>query len=130
LDEDIASQATLLQPIPDAPTINGTPSILHRLPLELLHHVCAALRKADLGNLRLTCKPCATAGARSMVNELHLMFTKKSFENLKNISQKPELRKFVKSIVYEPLFLEDLGEKLIYDAKIYKYRNKSRDLLE
>ena len=91
----------------DEPSKPTGPSFLHRLPLEILYLVCAVLEKPDLGKLRLTCKLCATAGIQSLVKELHLFYTLNSHMNLIKISLFPELRKHVKSIIYEPLLLDD-----------------------
>jgi hypothetical protein len=86
-------------------------SIMEKLPLELIHMICACLPTPDLGNFRLSSKDCAKVGESHIIRDLHVMFNAKSFRNLLQISKHPTLSKHVTSIFYEARFLEELGRK-------------------
>ncbi|KAL8668524.1 MAG: hypothetical protein Q9168_006854 [Polycauliona sp. 1 TL-2023] len=73
---------------------------LDRLAPELQHMVFAAVNVKDVPNLRLTCKSLGAVGLEYLVPEVELLFTQKSFDRLRKISEHPILSRHVKSLVY------------------------------
>ncbi|THV48317.1 hypothetical protein BGAL_0255g00030 [Botrytis galanthina] len=90
------------------PTLYIGKSITDVLATELLVIVCESLCRDDLTNFRLANKVCAEVASKNLVQDLHVMFTEKSFSNLLNISKQPNLSKHVRSILYEPRTLRTL----------------------
>src|SRR6187402_2449755 len=89
-------------------TMTTTKSLTTLLPPELLDLIFSFLPSPSLGHLRLTSKTLAQLGARHLVQNLHLMFTHHSFQNLLHISQHPVLHKHVTTLTYEVRFLEEV----------------------
>lgn len=54
----------------------------------------------DVPNLRLTCKSLGEVGLEYLLPEVELLFTSKSFDRLRQISEHPALSRHVKSLVY------------------------------
>ncbi|CAL8583225.1 hypothetical protein XPA_008856 [Xanthoria parietina] len=73
---------------------------LDRLAPELQHMIFAAVDTCDTPTLRLTCKSLAAVGLEYILPEVELLFTPKSFERLRGISEHPTLSYHVKSLVY------------------------------
>ncbi|TGO59475.1 hypothetical protein BCON_0044g00350 [Botryotinia convoluta] len=101
------------------PTLYTGKSITDALATELLVLVCESLSHEDLDNFRLANKVCAEVASKNLVQDLHVMFTEKSFSNLLNISKQPNLSKHVRSILYEPRTLRDFCETE-YHRYVYK----------
>ncbi|TGO37125.1 hypothetical protein BHYA_0105g00160 [Botrytis hyacinthi] len=101
------------------PTLYIGKSITDTLATELLVLVCGSLSRQDLTNFRLANKVCAEVASKTLVQDLHVMFTEKSFSNLLNISKQANLSKHVRSILYEPHTLRDFGEAE-YHRCVYK----------
>ncbi|KAF5875228.1 uncharacterized protein Bfra_003681 [Botrytis fragariae] len=89
------------------PTPYTGKSITDVLATELLVIVCESLSREDLTNFRLANKVCAEVASKNLVQDLHVMFTEKSFSNLLSISKQPNLSKHVRSILYEPRTLRE-----------------------
>ncbi|TGO29157.1 hypothetical protein BPAE_0018g00450 [Botrytis paeoniae] len=87
-------------------------SITDVLATELLVIVCESLSREDLTNFRLANKVCAEVASKNLIQDLHVIFTEKSFSNLLNISKQPNLSKHVRSISYEPRTLRTLFKEL------------------
>ncbi|KAF7883308.1 uncharacterized protein EAF02_005228 [Botrytis sinoallii] len=83
-------------------------SITDVLATELLVLVCGSLPREDLTNFRLANKVCAEVASKNLVQDLHVIFTRKSLSNLLNISKQPNLSKHVRSILYEPRTLRTI----------------------
>ncbi|KAF7895504.1 uncharacterized protein EAF01_009466 [Botrytis porri] len=90
------------------PTLYTGKSITNVLATELLVLVCESLSREDLTNFRLANKICAEVASKNLVQDLHVIFTEKSFSNLLNISKQLNLSKHVRSISYEPRTLRTL----------------------
>ncbi|TGO74108.1 hypothetical protein BELL_0307g00020 [Botrytis elliptica] len=90
------------------PTLYIGKSITDFLATELLVIVCESLSHEDLTNFRLANKVCAEVASKNLVQDLHVKFTEKSFNNLLNVSKQPNLSKHVRSISYEPRTLRTL----------------------
>ncbi|KAL8642841.1 MAG: hypothetical protein Q9226_008461, partial [Calogaya cf. arnoldii] len=73
---------------------------LDRLAPELQHMIFAAADTGDVPNLRLTCKSLGAIGLEYLLPEVELLFTPKSFDRLRGISEHPTLGRHVKSLVY------------------------------
>ncbi|KAL8685196.1 MAG: hypothetical protein Q9218_007910, partial [Villophora microphyllina] len=73
---------------------------LLQLPPELLRLIFAIIPTKDIPNLRLSCKNLATIGLEFLVPEAQLLFTRKSFDRLQEISQHPILSRRVTSFLY------------------------------
>ncbi|MCJ1248509.1 hypothetical protein MMC30_005727 [Trapelia coarctata] len=71
------------------------------LPLELLRLIFIYLPSKDLKNLRLTCKFLDNIAAEFLLPEVHIVFTTKSINRLKNISLHPVFSQHVTAIFYE-----------------------------
>jgi hypothetical protein len=96
-------------------------SILDVLPTEVIAMICSLLQKGEppdgvksqanalprnaLCNLRLASKNCAAAAESYLFRNLHILYTKRSFQNLLNISRSAHLAKHVRSLCYEPRIL-------------------------
>jgi len=78
---------------------------MDRLPLEVLQLVCDYLPSSDLVNVRPVGRNFSQAGANNLFRDIHVMLSKKSFENLTSISEIPALAKYVRNVVYEVRFL-------------------------
>lgn len=63
--------------------------------------ICEYLPQEDLNSFRMTNKTGANVAAKARFQDLHVMFTEKSFQNLLNISAQPSLSKYVRSIHYK-----------------------------
>ncbi|KAI4283782.1 MAG: hypothetical protein L6R38_001947 [Xanthoria sp. 2 TBL-2021] len=79
---------------------------LDRLAPELQHMIFAAADTCDVPNLRLTCKSLGAVGLEYLLPEVELLFTPKSFDRLRGISEHPTLSRHVKSLVYRTDSLE------------------------
>ncbi|KAI4265375.1 MAG: hypothetical protein L6R38_009466 [Xanthoria sp. 2 TBL-2021] len=78
-----------------------SPSIgfpITKLPPELQHLVFAASEIQDVRNLRLTCKALAGIGVSYVMCEAELLFTRSSFDRLKNVG--PAHGRHFKSLIY------------------------------
>ncbi|KAI4256455.1 MAG: hypothetical protein L6R42_006208 [Xanthoria sp. 1 TBL-2021] len=73
---------------------------LDRLAPELQHMIFAAADTCDVPNLRLTCKYLGAVGLEYLLPEVELLFTPKSFDRLRGISEYPTLSRHVKSLMY------------------------------
>ncbi|KAL8751840.1 MAG: hypothetical protein Q9184_005929 [Pyrenodesmia sp. 2 TL-2023] len=73
---------------------------LDQLTPELQRMVFAAVDVGDVPNLRLTCKSLGEAGLEYLLPEVELLFTLKSFDRLRPVSEHPALSRHVKSLVY------------------------------
>ncbi len=69
--------------------------------------IFAAVDVGDVPNLRLTCKSLGEVGLEYLLPEVELLFTLKSFDRLRQISEHPALSRHVKSLVYR---IDSLGE--------------------
>ncbi|KAJ8062426.1 hypothetical protein OCU04_008966 [Sclerotinia nivalis] len=92
-------------------------SITETLAAELLAMICEYLPREDLICFRLTSKLCADVASKCLFRDLHVMFTKKSFENLLNVSKRPGLSKHVRSLYYEPRMLRDV-EVSVFKSRV------------
>ncbi|PQE17753.1 F-box domain cyclin protein [Rutstroemia sp. NJR-2017a BVV2] len=118
-------------------TLTETPgrSILDVLPTEIIVMICGLLREGDfppdslskkyipeakalprdaLCNFRLASKDCAAAATSYLFRHLHILYTKRSFQNLLDISKSAHLAKHVRSICYEPRILHAGFDKYEY----------------
>ncbi|ESZ91657.1 hypothetical protein SBOR_7955 [Sclerotinia borealis F-4128] len=91
-------------------------SITDTLATELLGMICGYLPREDLLSFRLTSKTCAEVASKDLVQDLNVMFTEKSFENLLNISKQPSLSKHVRSLYYEPRTLRPVSRVALETA--------------
>ncbi|KAI4107882.1 MAG: hypothetical protein LQ339_002492 [Xanthoria mediterranea] len=73
---------------------------LDRLAPELQHMIFAEVDTSDIPTLRLTCRSLAAVGLEYILPEVELLFTPKSLERLRGISEHPTLSCHVKSLVY------------------------------
>ncbi|KAL8848257.1 MAG: hypothetical protein Q9221_006730, partial [Calogaya cf. arnoldii] len=73
---------------------------LDRLAPEIQHMIFAAADIDDVPNLRLTCKSLGAIGLEYLLPEVELLFTPKSFDRLRGISEHPVLSRRLKSLVY------------------------------
>ena len=84
---------------------------LDDLPNEILHMVFEQLtygfQQRDIARLRLVCKRFADIGNYYLLSEVHLFFKSSQFEQLRQISQHPTIRKKVDTIFYEADILEN-----------------------
>lgn len=106
-------------------------SQLHRLPAEVLYHVCDFLHKVDLASLRLVSKSFAEIGGRLIVRTLYPMFSYRSLQNLLRIAEHPILSKHVRSIEYHCYILENncfnaLRDDIAYQSQYYVHGNRYR----
>lgn len=69
--------------------------------------IFAAVDVGDVPNLRLTCRSLGEVGLEYLLPEVELLFTLKSFDRLRQISEHPALSRHVKSLVYR---IDSLGE--------------------
>jgi hypothetical protein len=115
-------------------TLATTPAMsIDALPTEIIAMVCGFLKEGDfpsdslskkyhpeakalprdaLCSFRLASKDCAAAATSYLFRHLHILYTKRSFQNLLNISKSAHLAKHVRSICYEPRTLkENLSEE-------------------
>src|SRR2546421_6711666 len=74
---------------------------LLKLPHELARYTFAKLERVDLKNIRLTCKSFGDIGAETLLPAIHVVFTKQSFERLRDVSLHPIFSLHVNEIVYE-----------------------------
>lgn len=73
---------------------------LNTFPVELLHAICELLKLPELKSFRLVCKLFAQIGGDYLLKELHLIYTRASFERLVKISESP-LSNRVTSLLFE-----------------------------
>ncbi len=66
---------------------NATMPTLDRIAPELQHMIFAGVDRADIRNLRLTCKALAEVGSRYMFETLCLFFNTKRFYQLQQVSK-------------------------------------------
>ena len=74
---------------------------LLKLPHELARYTFAKLERVDLKNIRLTCKTFGDIGAETLLPVIHVVFTKQSFERLRDVSLHRIFSLHVNEIVYE-----------------------------
>ena len=74
---------------------------MNRLPVEILREIFQSLDVPSIKNCRLMNTLLADVGAEYLIPEAHLIFTKSSFQRLKEISLHPILSKHVKAFLYE-----------------------------
>ncbi|TGO67138.1 hypothetical protein BOTNAR_0047g00050 [Botryotinia narcissicola] len=86
------------------------PSLTDALPFEMIEAVCNYLPQRDVVNFRLMSNICAVASTDCLVEKLHVIFTRESFEKLINISKHPRMSKRVLAIHYDPLRMRAVGE--------------------
>ncbi|KAF7952957.1 hypothetical protein EAE96_006179 [Botrytis aclada] len=107
------------------PTLYIGKPVMDVLATELLVLVCESLSRKDLTNFRLANKVCAEVASKTLFQDLHVMFTKKSLSNLLNISKQPNLSKHVRSISYEPRTLQTLSKTEYIDCIVREVKNFS-----
>jgi hypothetical protein len=88
-------------------------SNFHGLPGEVLDYIGTLLPKSDLGNLRLTHIRCAEIFARAIVRDVQVLITKRSLENLRQLSRHPVLSQHVRRLEYFSSSLADLDWTLV-----------------
>jgi len=81
---------------------------MDRLPSELLHMICAALKPEDVPSFRLLDRRCAVIGLRYLFpdGQVDFYMSKSDLSRLDNIGEHPELREHVKILQYEAHTLE------------------------
>lgn len=79
---------------------------MDRIATELQHMIFAAADRADIPNLRLTCKTLAGVGLHYKFSALHLSFNSKSLNRLEQICQLPA-RHCLKSLTYNIWLLRE-----------------------
>ncbi|MCJ1433095.1 hypothetical protein MMC27_002454 [Xylographa pallens] len=94
---------------------------MDHLPVEILHMICANLRREDVLSFRLLATLYAGIGAQYMLPAVSIAFLPESFARLKAISEHPVISQHVRTLVYE---LGRLPE--ITDFKDYKRRTQVR----
>lgn len=100
------------------------------LATELLVIICELLPRGNLFSFRLANKTCANIAATSLVRDLHLLFTSKSFQNLLNISRDPNLSKHVKSLHYEPRILRSVSSGEFRNIRLLQQGDAEHKTLE
>lgn len=75
---------------------------LDQLPVEVVSEICQNIPEADIPNVRLTSRFLSGVATPFLLNEIHLVFKRSSFERLLEISQHPVISRSVTSLFYEP----------------------------
>lgn len=99
-------------------------SALEALPVELILAIFEHLPIRDIPNLRLTSNVLAAVGIDPLVRYTYGIFTRESFEKLRNISKHSEMSKRVMNIHYQPVFMRKYSYGL-YRLNFLNSRNTS-----
>ncbi|KAI4276135.1 MAG: hypothetical protein L6R38_005736 [Xanthoria sp. 2 TBL-2021] len=89
---------------------------MDRLAPELQHMIFAAADRADIPNLRLTCKALAEVGLEHVFSNLQISFNSTSVDRLEQISLHPA-RHCVKSLIYTVLFAQKWDQALYLEQQ-------------
>jgi hypothetical protein len=74
---------------------------LLKCPQEIVRYIFAQLERVDLKNIRLTCKTFGNFGAETLLPTIRVVFTKQSFERLREVSLHRIFSLHVNEIIYE-----------------------------
>lgn len=81
----------------------GLPTIkLDQLPVEVVSEICENVPETDIPNVRLTSRFLRDVATPFLLDEIHLVFKRSSFDRLLEISQHPVISRSVTSLFYEP----------------------------
>ena len=87
-------------------------SALSRFPAEIVQQIVADVPNADLPAARLLGKNFSNIAAPRLFSAIPLWISLKSLNNLTNLASQPQLRGYVKEVVFSPLrIIEHENEK-------------------
>jgi len=92
---------------------------LLKLPHELARYTFAKLERVDLKNIRLTCKTFGDIGAETLLPVIHVVFTKQSFERLRDVSLHRIFSLHVNEIVYEADRLDHYDDQEDWECDVF-----------
>jgi F-box-like len=91
---------------------------LLNLPQEILQDVFVRLKPADLKNIGFTCKTFGDVAAETLLPAIHVVFTKHSFERLRDVSLHPIFSLYVNEIIYEADRLDHYEDREEWERRI------------